>query len=487
MPGLSDPSRVALGRRAFLVGAGAGAGWLLARGLGISPLAAGDERDASYAARLQALAGSLTQRQRELLVFPADHPTRQVANTLSVLERPHLGTLLSASQLARVERLCLDMLSAQGREAFAGTFAVEGRFAGCVLALYGEPETGRAQTVLMGGHVMLRGGGESAEGAAFGGGLAYGHQVGNHRWRVQGNAFAPHGDAANRLYASLAPDERVRAVLPRPPHELVLQVQGAAARLPGVRVGSLSEGAQAEAARLLDTVFSLYPEAARARALSCIETNGGREALHVAYYGSHGFYSDLRAWETLDPAERARRGDPYWQVWRIEGPGTIVHFQGYPHVHAYVQVVRDPARANFGETLGATATTIEGERMRQLLEGALRRASGEPLAFHADEVPGRFCPGEITTGLAYSLDPYRNHVVVATIEGRAMSTTLRERLAAAGAVIEPARRYRVASTQYFAARPEIFGDPADIERADLLLRDALVAHLRAGGLAGANA
>ena len=253
-------------------------------------------------------------------------------------------------------------------------------------------------------------------------------------------------------------------MLPAPPHELVLQVQRADARFPGVRVGSLSEAAQEEAARLLDTVFSSYPEAARARALSCIETNGGREALHVAFYGSHGFYADMRAWATLAPAERAQRGDPYWQVWRIEGPGTIVHFKGHPHVHAYVQVVRDPARANFGETLGVTPTSIEGERMRRLLEGALRRATGEALAFHADEVPGRFCPGEITTGLAYSLDPYRNHVVVASIEGRAMSAALRERLAAAGAAIEPARRYRVASTQYFAAEPEIFGEPERVER-----------------------
>jgi len=487
MTALLGPVQSLFGRRAFLVGAGAGAGWLLARGLGVSPLSARAARGSSYEALIRALAASLTPRQRELLVFPADHPARQIANTLSVLERPHLGTLLAPGQRALVEQLCLGMLSEQGREAFAGTLAVEGRLDGCVLALYGQPENGRAQAVLMGAHVMLRGGGESAEGAALGGGLAYGHQIGNHRWRVEGNSFAPHGDAANRLYASLASEERARAILPAPPHELVLQVQRADAQFPGVRVGSLSEGAQEEAARLLDTVFSSFPAAARARALSCIETNGGREGLHVAFYGSHGFYEDMRPWATLEPAERAQRGDPYWQVWRIEGPGTIVHFKGHPHVHAYVQVVRDPARANFGETLGATSASIEGERMRRVLEGALRRATGEALAFHADEVPGRFCPGEITTGLAYSLDPYRNHVVVASIEGRAMSGTLRERLAAAGAEIEPARRYRVASTQYFAAEPEIFGEPESVEREDLLLRDALVAHLRAGGLADANA
>lgn len=495
MPGAPDASAnakdrrsaVPIGRRAFLIGAGAGAGLLVARGLGISPLAVREARGESYEAMLRALAVSLTPRQRELLVFPADHPTRQIANTISVIERPHLGTLLSPAQRALAEQLCLGMLSEPGRASFAGTLAVEGRLDGCVLALYGEPEAGNAQAVVMGGHVLLRGGGSSAEGAAFGGGIAYGHQIGNDRWRVEGNSFAPHGDAANRLYASLAPDERARAVLPEPPHELLLQVQRADARFPGARVGSLSESAQEQFARLLDVVFASYPEAARARALASIEANGGREALHVAYYASKGFYADMRAWSTLTPVERAQRGDPYWQVWRIEGPGTIVHFKGHPHVHAYIQVVRDPARANLGESLGLASANIEGERMRRLLEGALRRATGEALAFHADEIPGRFCPGEITTGLAYSLDPYRNHVVVATIEGRAMSAVLRERLAGAGAEIEPARRYRVASTEYFAAQAEIFGEPDAIERDALLLRDALVAHLRAGGLADANA
>ncbi len=483
MHAAKETSFPGLGRRAFLAGVGASAGWLLTRGLGVSP--APDETEASHPELLRAFADSLTTRQRELLVLPADHPSRQIANTISVLERPHLGTLLSPYQQALVHGLCSRMLSPQGRAAFAGTLAVEGRLEGCVLAIYGEPESGRAQVVLMGGHVMLRGGGESAEGAAFGGGLAYGHQVGNHRWRVEGNSFAPHGDAANRLYASLSPEERARAVLPSPPHELVLQVQRAEARFDGARVGSLSEPAQERAGQLLDMIFSSYPQAARARALSCIEGNGGREALHVAFYATHGFYSDMRAWGALEPAERAQRGDPYWQVWRIEGPGTILHFQGYPHVHAYVQVVRDPARANLGEALGATSGGIEGERLRRVLEGALRRGTGESLAFHADQIPGRFCPGEITTGLAYSLDPYRNHVVVASIEGRAMSAALRERLAAGGVAVLPTQSYRVATTQYFAVTPEIFGEPDSVEAGDLLLRDALVEHLRAGGLADA--
>lgn len=483
---MAEGSRLAsLDRRSFLLGAGAAAGWLLARGLGASgPF--GPEANVAQAEALRALAASLTSRQRELILFPADHPSRQIVNTLAVLERPHLGTLLSPSQRALTEALYLSMLSPRGRDAFAGTVAIEGRLDGAVLAIYGDPEAEAAQAVIMAGHLMLRSGGAAPGGAAFGGGTAYGHQIGNERWRVPGNSFAYHGDAANRLYAGLGAAERAQAVLPAPPHELVLQVQDERGSFEGVRVASLSEAGQEEAGQLLATVFSCYPEEERARALACIEGNGGLGALHVAFYGSRGYYEDMQAWGSLDPAERARRGDPYWQVWRIEGPGTIVHFKGYPHVHAYIQVVRDPARASVGEALAATALTVEGEAMRRLLEGALRRATGEALAFHADEIPGRFCPGEITTGVAFALDPYRNHLAVAEILGSAMAAPLRERLAAAGSEPDPARRYRVATTSYFAGRRDWVGEPERVETSDVLLRDALVAHLRAGGLAAAQ-
>jgi hypothetical protein len=66
-----------------------------------------------------------------------------------------------------------------------------------------------------------------------------------------------------------------------------------------------------------------------------------------------------------------------------------------------------------------------------------------------------------------------------------MAPALRERLVAAGTAIEPDRRYRVASTDYLSRQRDRFGDPADVETGPELLRDALVAHLRAGGLSGA--
>jgi hypothetical protein len=483
MPSRFDPS---LGRRAFLVGAAAGAGWLVTRGLGASGLLERSGAPVRSAAIVRALGATLTPRQRELIVLPADHPSRQITNTLTVLERPHLGTLLSPAQRALAEALYRSMLSPEGEAAFAGTLAVEGRLDGAVLAIYGEPAQPDVAAVIMGGHLMLRSG-PGPGGAAFGGGTAYGHQIGNRRWRVPGNSFAPHGDAANRLYAALSPEQKQRAVQPKPPHELVLQVQGERGSFAGVRFDRLGDAAQQAARSLVDTVFASYPEEERARARDCLEANGGLGALHFACYASHGFYEDMTSWDSLDPAERARRSEPYWQVWRMEGPGAVLHFQGHPHVHAYVHVVREPERTNLGETLAETRSTLQGEALRRLLEAALRRATGEALAFYPESVPARFCAGAITTGLAYALDPYANHVAVATIEGRAMGEPLRARLAAQGVGVEAARRYRIASAEYFAQGGEGFGEAERVERSPQILGDALVAHLRAGGLADAAA
>jgi hypothetical protein len=473
-----------LDRRAFLTALGttalgAAGGFLAARGLGAGGLGAPPPQD--FDATLRALVASLSPLQREHVLLPADHPSRQIDNTIAVIDRPHLGTLLAPAQRALVDRLYAGMLSERGRACLAGTIAVEGRLDGCVLAVYGDPARGDAQAVISGGHLLVRGGAR-AMGAAFGGGVAYGHQVGNRRWRVEGNSFAWHGDAANRLYGALAPAERARAIVARPPHELVLQPQGAGGRFDGARIGALSEAAQAEAARLVDAVFSCYPDAERAEAHACLEAQGGLGALHFAVYETHGFYPDMRAWGELAPAERAARGDPYWQVWRVEGPGAVLHFQGSPHVHAYVHVVRDPARANLGEPLGRVAATLEGEPMRALLEAALRRATGEALAYSGPEVHGRFCAGEVTTGLAWSLDPYGNRVVVASLPGRATAAPLRERLAAGGVAVDPDAVVRIATTEYVARRTDWLGEPEAVEAGPTLLRDALVAHLRAGGL-----
>jgi hypothetical protein len=150
-------------------------------------------------------------------------------------------------------------------------------------------------------------------------------------------------------------------------------------------------------------------------------------------------------------------------------------------VHAYVQIVREPRRANVGEALATTDKAVEGPAMRAFVEAALRRATGEALAFSSPEPPARFCPGEVTTGLAYARDAYRERIAVATIDARAMAAPLRERLGA------PAGICRVATTPYLASDRTLFGQPDNVGQTQIPLRDAFVAELRAGQLRSVRA
>ena len=417
MPGIRprlDCPSPSFGRRAFLVGAGAGpAGcWRAAsafrRSLAPRRRAARATRSCCARSPRRSRRGSASCWCSRPITRRARSRTRSrcsSAPTSARCSRPASAPSSSSSALG--------MLSEQGREAFAGTLAVEGRLDGCVLALYGEPETGRAQAVLMGGHVMLRGGGESAEGAAFGGGLAYGHQIGNHRWRVEGNSFAPHGDAANRLVR----EPRARGACARHP-----ALASARARAPGAARGrALPRRARRLALRAArrrrppgcSTPSSRAIRKPRARGRSpASRATAGAKRCTSRSTRSHGFYrGHARVGDARARGARAARR-PLLAGVAHRGPRHDRALQG-PSARARLRPggARPRAREFRRRRSARLATSIEGERLRRVLEGALRRATGEPLAFHADEIPGRFCPGEITTGLAYSLDPYRNHVV----------------------------------------------------------------------------
>ena len=483
---MGTTGEIGLSRRAFLGGIGAGAGLVLAGGTSGLPRWLGgrayaDLDNASCLARLDA---SLSPRQRALTVHPWDHPSRQITNTIAIFKGPHIGTLFDADQVALVRRLYETMLSEQGLSWFENTVTLEGKLEGCVLAIFGDQgpgelasaaARGRAQTMITGAHLMLRKGGAAASGYVFGGPIAYGQQIGNGEFRVRGNAFAVHGDALNRFYESLGPNERVASIVPSPPHELMIQPQGAEGEFEGIAVGTVSPAARERAIELLETVFAAYEPEARSDAVAAIEENGGIDSLHVAVYAGHGHYEDGGHYGDLSAAAREL---PYWQVWRIEGPGCVVHFKGDPHVHAYIDIVRDPARQNIGEVLTRTAAPLRPAAVRRMLTAALRHETEATLAYYPSEVPARVRAGDVTAGLVHTLDPFDERIVVARIHGAAMSADVRAQAEAQGVVVESGREYRVATVSYWAGREDVFGQPDRVDSWDRPMREALAAYLR---------
>ena len=305
----------------------------------------------------------------------------------------------------------------------------------------------------------------------------------------KGNSFAPHGDAVEPLVRELSsPQERAprRAALAAAP----ARAPGAArrrafrrARWDRSRSRHSEEGCPTGRRRPLQ----LSGGRARAGALPASRATAGEEALHVAFYASHGFYSDMRAWGALEAggARAARR--PRLPGLRVEGPGTILHFKGYPHVHAYVAGGARPCARDLGESLGATPAGIEGERSAPRPRGE-RCAAGPAKRWRS--MPTR------SRAASRRRDHDRPRLLARPLpqsRGGGVDPGARDGRRAAGAAggsagfevpsDATATGWRPRNTSRRSPRSSASRTPS--KRGDLLLRDALVAHLRAGGLADA--
>ena len=243
---------------------------------------------------------------------------------MPIFERPHLGTLLSAEQQSRVRGGLDAMLSGEGRRLFRGPLNVEaGGLEGCVLLCYGTPGSDRFQPIVYGGHVGVRD--LTVEGS---GSVSYGHQIGNGQFRTPGNVWAFQAARANALFELLDASQRRRALVPSPPSELLLQVQDqdADGLFGGLPLAEADDTQLMAAGLLVDDLLLAWPETARTRARANIERNGGLCALRVSYYADRGFFPDLSTVASRETEGRAGVQDdelPWFQVWRLEGPGMV--------------------------------------------------------------------------------------------------------------------------------------------------------------------
>jgi len=459
-----------INRRSVLLGAaGLGVGVLVSR---LGPPRA---EAASHGELVTGFAASLSPAQRVQVFLPWDHPSRQLVNTLAIRKSPHIGTLFNAQQMPYVWRLWESMQSAAGVARFREPLRAEaGGLDGCVLAIYGDPASGPCQSVISGGHLELRAGTQTS--GAFGDGVAYGHQVGNQQLRIPGNVWAHHSDAINLLAGLWTDEQLARAVVADKPHQLLLQVQARGGRFDGLPVTTFDEQQRAAFCELLATMFASYAPQYAEQVTSDLQHLGGIDQLSVALYAENGFYGDGVRYLDVAP-----RGDEraYFQVWRIEGPGFVLHFEGYPHVHAYLRITKDPDRQHVGESLAQTSRLIEGEPVRRFVETAMQETMDADVGIMLHKLPGRFVPGTISAGTLWSLDPYGNSVVTATMQGSRLGSAVRQRLGE----VDPRQEYRIATLDYFLSEyAEEIGAVEQVETSDQLLRDTLVAYARSGGL-----
>jgi hypothetical protein len=419
-------------------------------------------------------AASLDAETRAVACVPYDHPLRQYHNRgVRGGGAPIVSGRFGWKQRVLLTDLLHAGLSEHGRQRVPMEYFV--RFTGVQgmnVLLCGEPESPPYQLILTGPHLNLRLGGASKEGAAFGGPQVYGDQRGDGNVGLPGNLWRFQLDLGRRLFETMDEGRRRVALLATAPVQTAIELQGKRAALPGIPVTELDAAQKTLVRQMIDAMLSTYPPSDVAFANQCLAANGGIDALCLSYYRDG----------ELD-------GSGVYQIFRLEGPAAVFHFRGAPHVHAFVSVAMDgDAPLSVGAVLGENPAPLADAGIKRLFERALRAKSGTDLAFYDREsVAGKLRKGAIRSGDIYALESWQDTIAIAEIVGRDLAPDLAGALRAEGKVIDPERRYTVATTaEVVKSAARKVGRVASSRRTGLV-RDAAIDYLQAHGFAALHA
>ena len=276
---------------------------------------------------VKSLYDSLTESQREALVFGFDHPLRtKVSNNWHITDQ-RIGSFLDKDQNAMVREIFLKAHSEEYAEKVIGQVEHDsGRkgFGDSSIAIFGEPGTDQFEFVLTGRHCTRRVDGDSVKGKAFGGPIFYGHAAEgfNEGPDHKGNAYWFQAKSANQVFEMLDGKQREIALLETSPGDTAhtIRHRKTAEGLPGLSASEMTADQKNALRGVLDDLLMPFREVDRKESLALIE-KAGFDDLHLSFYKD----SDIG-------------DDKVWDNWRIEGPHMTWYFRGDPHVHTWVHI-----------------------------------------------------------------------------------------------------------------------------------------------------
>lgn len=232
-------------------------------------------------------------------------------------------------------------------------------------------------------------------------------------------------------------------------------------------VAAVSDYARSLVRRLINLTFKPYASDDAAYAWQCIEHNGGLDNLHLSFYADSTYENEV-----------------LYQTYRIEEPGSVFYFRGFPHVNAFFNVAMDAENPlSLGDIVGTNPTTLEGERLQALFEAAMMSRQKTDFAFYPlHSTDGKIRPGTVHTGDLYVAESWLNNQAQIAVKGSEVGGEFGKRLQAQGVTVQPNKIYSIATTDYTAKYQlgETFGQAEFVSQGEPL-RDLLVSYTRKNG------
>jgi hypothetical protein len=263
---------------------------------------------------------TLTASQRDVVCKEFSDALRQKVNANWHVVKPLIGSdFYTKSQRNMVHEIVKQLTSESGFELISKqTEDDDGGIDAYSVAWFGKPGTESFEWMLTGRHLTLRADGNTQKKVVFGGPIVYGH---GEETAPEDNLFFFQTQKVNKVFAALSTEQRQQALLKASiPGESSVRVEKKD-QYAGLRVGSLSSDQVGLVNEALTSILGVYREEDTKEARELLAEVGGMESLSLQFYAN----DDLKS-------------DGVWDMWRIVGKNTCIHFRGAPHVHAYIHI-----------------------------------------------------------------------------------------------------------------------------------------------------
>ncbi len=284
---------------------------------------------------VEALHSSLAPPQRRAICFPWDHRDPKlglmrtfVANHWQVTRPAVRSAFFTPAQQILIHEIFTSLVDPAWYQRFMKQMHDDtlGHPWGTnqSIAFFEDDERGTLEFIFTGRHNLLRAQVGAPSPQAFAGPIIYGHHATGYYERVNhpGNVFWEQAIVASTLAAMLDEQQMKAAVVDRLPHESDIAL---GVRSPGVDASTFDAGQRAQLERVFAAMIAPLCGPDREHARQCVAAQGGLDRCRISF------------------ARDGRMSGPHWDNWRLEGPGLVVHYQGFPHVHVWLHISEDPA------------------------------------------------------------------------------------------------------------------------------------------------